>query len=81
MPLLSSIRDESHLPDNRLELYLLKHSLTKSERATIEEHTLHCQYCNSRLEELQEFIDLLRTVLRAPRRSEPHRVCKTALRA
>jgi hypothetical protein len=81
MKLSSCMRGGLHIPDVRLELYLLKHSLTKSERANIEEHLLVCQLCISRREELQEFIDLLRSALRATRRSEPHRVLKTARRA
>ena len=81
MPLFGTRRDEPHILDDRLELYLLKHSLTTDERANIEEHLLSCRFCISRLEELHEFIDLLRTALGAPRCSEPHRVFRTALRA
>ena len=81
MQLIGSIRGEPHIPDDQLERYLLKHSLTIDERADIEEHLPSCQFCISRLEELQEFIDLLRTVLSSPRRSEPYRVFKTALPA
>jgi len=81
MPFLGRIRDELHIPDDRLELYLLKHSLTTDERANFEEHLLGCRICRSRLQSLQEFIDLLRAAFRVTRRSEPHRVIKTALLA
>jgi len=73
MPLLGTSRDEPHMSDDRLELYLLKHSLATDERANIGEHLLSCRFCISRLEKLQEFIDLLRAAVRMTRRSEPDR--------
>jgi hypothetical protein len=75
------IRDEPHIPEDQLELYLLRHSLTTAERANIEEHFLACQFCNSRLKELQELIDLLRAAFRVTRRSKHHKVFKKALLA
>jgi hypothetical protein len=78
MPLLGISRDEPHISDDRLELYLLKHSLTTDDRANIEEHLLSCQLCISQMQELQEFIDLLRLAWRVPRRCGPHRVFKKA---
>jgi hypothetical protein len=73
--------DKPHIQDDRLELYLLKHTLTTSERAKIEEHFLCCRHCVSRKEQVQEFIFLLRAALRAERRSDSYRVIKTALQA
>jgi hypothetical protein len=81
MPLLGTSRDEPHMSDDRLELYLLKHSLATDERANIEEHLLSCRFCISRLEKLQEFIDLLRAALGAPQFSGPQKVFKKAFQA
>ena len=81
MLLLDSICDKPHIPDDHLELYLLKHSLTTSERAKIEDHFLCCRHCVSRKEQFQEIIVLLRAALRVERRSYSHRVIKTALQA
>jgi len=75
MPLLGTSRDEPHISDDRLELYLLKHSLRTDERANVEVHLLSCRFCISRLEKLQEFIELLRAAFRVTRRSKPNRVC------
>jgi len=80
MLLLDSTWDEPHIPDDHLDLYLLKHTLTKSERTRIEEHFLSCQHCVSRLEEFQEFIDLLRAAARV-KRPNSLRVFKTPLSA
>jgi len=78
MPLLGTSRDEPHISDDRLELYLLKHSLTTDERANVEKHLISCRFCISRLEKLQEFIDLLRMAFRVTRHSDPNRVFNNA---
>jgi hypothetical protein len=68
--LLLSTGFEPHIADDHLELYLLRHTLTSSQLATIEEHFLCCQQCVSRREDLQNFIDLVREAVRVMRRSD-----------
>ena len=50
------IIDGSHLTEDALEVYSLGRLSSEDDLATFEEHLLVCEYCQTRLEKMDEFV-------------------------
>jgi len=55
----------SHFPSDILELYTLG-KLSEQESEPLEEHLLLCSQCQAQLEDLDDFIQVIKTVLTDP---------------
>jgi hypothetical protein len=48
-----------HIPQDRLEKYVLDHIVNESELAEGEEHLLWCEYCLDYVEDMERFLKAL----------------------
>lgn len=62
-----------HFPDDVLENYAMG-KLSDQESEPLEEHLLLCSVCQERLEELDGFVQTIKTALVNPVRTSPARV-------
>ena len=49
-----------HIPQDRLEKYVLDHIVSETELAEIEEHLLWCEYCLDYVEDMERFLKALK---------------------
>jgi hypothetical protein len=49
-----------HIPQDRLEKYVLDHVVYETELAEIEEHLLWCEYCLDYVEDMERFLKALK---------------------
>jgi hypothetical protein len=49
-----------HIPQDRLEEYVLDHIVNETELAEIEEHLLWCEYCLDYVEDMEWFLSRLK---------------------
>jgi anti-sigma factor RsiW len=59
-------KNEKHIDETLLELFLLDDQLPESQRKEIEEHLDHCRVCQHKLAELVMFYDILKEEMDKP---------------
>jgi len=62
-----------HFPDHLLENYAMG-KLSDHESEPVEEHLLPCSLCQERLEELDDFVQAIKTALAEPAHTSPAKI-------
>jgi hypothetical protein len=60
---LISVMASQHISDDDLERYYLGMITQDEELALLEEHIIGCQFCATRAEEAQDYVDAIRAAL------------------